>query len=542
MKIKVNYLGKTMYFDHKVSMKEVIGEDKNVIAVYANNLLREVSYVTNKNVTITPLTLKDPDGQHIYEASLRFILAMAIDTLEKEVNVKFMYGTSRSIFIKIIDSPYSLNTLCELLNNKLKEIVKNDYTFAREKFITDSSKYLEKKLPSYFLDILKYRPEKTFHIYTVNGYTNYMYSRLVPSTGYLDKYKLFVYGDDLVLQYPRSDCNGEIPAFIDSPMYKKILKRADEQAKVLGTDSVPGINKRITESDVDIISLSEAFHARQLTELGDLIYKRKDKLKFICIAGPSSSGKTTFANRLRIELLSRGLYPIKLSMDDYYKNREDQPLDEKGQRDFESIDAIDLVKFNEDIKSLALGKEVMLPKFNFETGHRENKGLFTLKKNELIIIEGIHALNERTTASISKEAKFNIFICPQAQININKYNPLSYTDIRLVRRIVRDNQFRSTSISETFALWPNVRKGEFKWIYSTQENADYVYDSFLYYELAAMRKHIYPLLNKIKPGDKYFTTAERIKRLLKFFVPIDETYIPCNSIIKEFIGGSCYKE
>lgn len=370
-----------------------------------------------------------------------------------------------------------------------------------------------------------------------------MYNRMVPSTGYISKWKLKFYYPGVIIQYPRPDCKGEIPLFEDAPTFGKTLKRAHQQAVITGADSIVGINKRIEEDGpIDVISLAEAGHARQLAELGDMIQMDIENVRLICIAGPSSSGKTTFANRLRIELLSRGIKPIRISLDDYYLPREKCPIDENGKIDLESVQALDIELFNQNMSDLISGLEVTLPKFDFQKGGRVDGRKLKLDNDQPIIIEGIHALNDIMTQSIPSHQKFKIFIAPQAQINIDNHNPLSLTDLRLLRRIVRDYKFRNSSAIETMSMWDSVRKGEFKWIYKTQEGANYVYNSLLSYELCAMKKYAMPLLQEIPIESEYYPLAERLIRMLKFFIDLPDEWVPCNSLLREFIGGSCYAD
>ena len=273
-----------------------------------------------------------------------------------------------------------------------------------------------------------------------------------------------------------------------------------------------------------------------------MIEDEKESIRLICIAGPSSSGKTTFANRLRIELLSRGIKPLRISMDDYYLDRGQTPLDEEGKPDFESVNALDIDLFNQNLADLIAGLEVELPKYDFMQGKRVKGRTITVPQDQPIIIEGIHALNEKLTTSIPAHQKFKIFIAPQSQVNIDNHNPMSLTDLRLLRRMVRDHQFRNSSALSTLEMWPSVRKGEFKWIYDTQEGANYVFNSFSAYELSVMKKYAMPLLEEIDPESEHFPVVERLIRMLKFFDDLPDKWVPCNSIIREFIGGSCYAD
>ena len=262
----------------------------------------------------------------------------------------------------------------------------------------------------------------------------------------------------------------------------------------------------------------------------------------VFIAGPSSSGKTTFANRLRIELLSRGISPIRISIDDYYLEKSKVPLGPDGAPDLENIAALDIEQFNDDMVALISGEEVDLPRFDFELGHQVFGRKVKLGKNQPIIVEGIHALNDSLTPSIPNTDKFKIFISPQAQINLDDHNPVSLTDLRLLRRLVRDKKFRGAPAEETFSMWPSVRAGEFKWIYAHQEGADFVFNSYLPYELPVMKNYAMPLLTAIDKDSPYFMIAERLIRMLKYFVALEDTWVPSNSLMREFIGGSCYKD
>ena len=393
------------------------------------------------------------------------------------------------------------------------------------------------------IKILKYRPEKTAHIYHCGDYRNYMYSRMVPSTGYIRKWIVRYYHPGMIIQYPRPEAGGEIPPFVASPTFGRTLKRAHEWAVATGCDNIVGINERIEkDGDVQFITLCEQNHNRQLCELGQMIEDEKDSIRLICIAGPSSSGKTTFANRLRIELLSRGIKPLRISMDDYYLDRAHTPIDEDGKPDFESVNALDIELFNQNLVDLISGLEVDLPKYDFKQGKRVVGRKIKLPDDQPIIIEGIHALNELLTSSVPAHQKFKIFIAPQSQVNIDNQNPMSLTDLRLLRRMVRDHQFRNSSAISTLEMWPSVRKGEFKWIYDTQEGANYVFNSFSAYELSVMKKYAMPLLEAIDPESEHWPVAERLIRMLKFFDDLPDKWVPCNSIIREFIGGSCYED
>ncbi|MBP5574552.1 MAG: nucleoside kinase [Bacilli bacterium] len=545
MAFKVLFNNQEKVYEQPVSVLDIVGKDKEIICANVNHRVRELTYMIDKDSEIVPLTCKDRDAMRIYESSLRFLVAMAMHNIHPHYQIRFAYNVSRSIFLQILNQGTSASgIMIKELIAEMNRLVDQDIPLVRQivskeeaaRIFTEDG-YQDK------VDILRYRPEKTAHIYHCGNYRNYMYSRMVPSTGYIKKWIVRYYHPGVIIQYPRPEANGEIPPFEDAPTFGKTLKRAHQWGLATGCDTIVGINERIEkDGDVEFITLCEQKHNRQLCELGQMIEDEKESIRLICIAGPSSSGKTTFANRLRIELLSRGIKPLRISLDDYYLDRGQTPLDEDGKPDFESIDALDVALFNQNLCDLIAGLEVELPKYDFMQGKRVKGRTLTVPQDQPIIIEGIHALNEKLTSSIPAHQKFKIFIAPQSQVNIDNHNPMSLTDLRLLRRIVRDHQFRNSSALSTLEMWPSVRKGEFKWIYDTQEGANYVFNSFSAYELSVMKKYAMPLLEEIETESEHFPVAERLIRMLKFFDDLPDTWIPCNAIIREFIGGSCYQD
>lgn len=549
MSFKVTYNGKTETFDKKVKVIDLLTDEqrkeRKIISSRVNNLIRELTYEIYYDAEVEFLTLEDHEAMKIYEASLRYIVAMAFRRCYPDLHIRFAYNQSRCISIHLLDPKVVSNTAMLIkINHEIEHIVKSDFPLKRMVVPNDEAKKIyEERGFDDKLAILPFRPEKTVHFYECDGYLDYMYSHLVPSTGYITDYKLRLYSPGFLLQYPRSETNGRIPPFEEAPTFSRTLKEAHDWAKIVGMDTVAKINQKIqTTPDVEFINICEARHNRMLAELGQLIEDDIEDIRLICVAGPSSSGKTTFANRLRIELLSRGISPIRISIDDYYKPKHLVPIDEDGEPDLESLGALDVELFNENMFDLINGNEVQLPKFDFKLGKRVPGRIVKLSTHQPIIIEGIHALNDKLTTSIPKSNKFKIFISPQMQINLDDHNPVSLTDLRLLRRIVRDQKFRKAPVEETLGMWPKVRAGEFKWIYSTQEGADYIFNSYLPYELPLMKKYAEPLLRTITKESPYFGVAERLLRMLKFFLPFSDNWVPSNSLMREFIGGSCYAD
>ena len=469
---------------------------------------------------------------------------MAFAKLYPELKIRLTRNMSRSTYLQILNKNVpATKKMRDAVEAEMRRIIAADIPLVRRSYEKAEAAEIYKKMGlEDKLEALAYRPETKVHLYECEGYFNYLASRMLPSTGFVKEFKLNLYVPGMILQTPRAEEGGVIPAFVDAPTYGRTLQEAHSWAELVNADTVVKINDHIHKDGViDFIQLCESRHNRMLCQLGDII-ENNDEIKIICVAGPSSSGKTTFANRLRIELLQRGLKPIRISMDDYYLTKDKAPKDEDGNPDLESIEALDIELFNQNMLDLINGEEVQLPKFDFKLGKRVPGRVLKVGNGEPIIIEGIHALNDRMTALIPRNQKFKIFIAPQAQINLDNHCPISTVDLRLLRRLVRDKQFRGASAEETIGMWPSVRRGEFKWIYETQEGADFVYNSMLPYELCVMKKYAQPLLEAVDTESEYFPVAERLLRMLKYFDNMPDEWVPCNSLMREFIGGSCYAD
>lgn len=361
---------------------------------------------------------------------------------------------------------------------------------------------------------------------------------MVYSTAYLSKFNLIYHHDGVIIQYPRSETNGEIPVFKNEKVYGETLKEARKWAKSINAQTVSQVNENVTKGNaIEFIEKCENRHNEMLKELADKITLNSN-IKLIAIAGPSSSGKTTFSNRLMSELISRGRKPITLSIDDYYLDRDLIIPDENGKIDLEHINTLDVELFNDHLTRLIKGEEVDIPHFDFKIKRRVKGGKLKINEGCPLIIEGIHALNEFLTSSIKKENKFKIYIAPHIQINLDNHNPISITHYRLIRRIVRDKQFRNSDAFRTLSMWESVRKGEFTWIYENQESADYVFNSELSYEICVLKKFALPILKEIKADNECYVLANKLIKLLKYFVEIDEKLVPNYSLLREFIGES----
>ena len=525
-------------------------EKTNYIVCRVGLQIKELNYALqerNNGMEIEFLGLENIEAGKAYEASLRFIIAMAFHNLYKDVDIRFSYNVSRAIFCQVLTPGFHLPRATDAIINEVKRIIKANLPIERVTVTIDEAKEIYKQYNHQDkLDILKYRPENTVHLYKCGDYYDYMHSYMVASTGCIKQYVIRPYSPGIIIQYPRYELNAKIPEFVEESTYGRTLKQAYNWSKKTKLQTVIEINAKVETNNVlDFVQMCEAKHNRMLVELGNNIEQDIENIRLIAIAGPSSSGKTTFCNRVRIELLSRGINPVMISMDDYYLEKEkiseiqNKPID---QLDLEHINCLDVDLFNKDLYDLINGEEVTLPRFNFQTGKREVGITIKVDSNSPIMIEGIHALNEKLTASIPKHQKYKIYIAPQAQINIDDHSPLNTTDLRLIRRIVRDMKYRNCPAAETIKMWQSVRNGEFKWIYPNQEDANYVFNSELAYELCVLRTKALPALREIKPTDPEFLVANRLIKYIKYFRPIDdESIIPCNSLLREFIGGSCFK-
>ncbi len=515
---------------------------KNYYTCKVNGRLRELTYPLNKNAEIEFLGIENTESMKTYEATLRYMVAKAFHELYPNVIIRFSYNVSRSIFVKsetpnfIIDMNVSNN-----IKKYIKKLVEEDLPIERVTVDLDEAERIYKEFNLHDkLDILAYRPETTVHLYKCGNYYNYMHAYMAPSTGYINKFEIRPYSPGLIIQYPRSEYNGEIPPFEESIVYGKTLKAASKWSHTINAETVDKINDRVTENTRDFIQICETKHNNMLAELSDMIAKDIENIRLILIAGPSSSGKTTFSNRLRIALMSRGITPYTISMDDYYIDRDKILPGPDGKLDLEDINTLDIELFNEHMYKLINGEEVDVPRFDFTIARRVKGHTVKVPENSPIIIEGIHALNEQMSSSIPKHQKFKIFISPQIQVNMDNHTPISTTDLRLLRRIVRDKEFRNASAEKTMDMWKSVRNGEFKWIYPHQEQSNYVYNSALSYELCVLKKYAMPLLKEISNESEFYITANRLIKYLKYFTEIEEDSIPCNSLIREFIGGSCF--
>lgn len=471
---------------------------------------------------------------------MRYLICMAFRRVYPDIQIKFTNSISMGIYGRGIKHPITRSML-EKVVVEMERIIGQDYPIVRRQIsIHDAINYYRKLNILDKVNTLKYRKERV-NVYECYGYRNYMYGYMIPSTQYLQEYEIHYLENGFLVQYPRREEKGEIPEFEDSPKFFDVLNESENFAGKLNADMIYKINQMIESGDAeDFVYKCEARHNQQLNELAHDIISR-EKTRLIAIAGPSSSGKTTFSNRLSITLNDLGIHPIMISIDNYYLHPDLAPKDEYGKADLEHIESLDIDLFNQNILDLINGKEVSLPIFDFTTKDRTWKEPIKIDSKTLIIVEGIHALNNQLTEIIPADNKYKVYISPFAQINIDNNNPINLTDLRLLRRIVRDLQFRNTSPERTLSMWPSVRRGEYKWIYPYLENSDYIFNSELTYEFSVLKKFAENALKHIKAESEYFVQANRLLKFLKYFDEIDASFVPQNSLLREFIGGSIFE-
>lgn len=547
--MKIKAFGEVKELENGLKLYEIAkkfkpNDYKKYLVAKINNELTELSKEINEDCDIEYLSLDSRDGMYVYQSTLRFLISYAIKKLYPKSEVIFYYSISRSLFCRPINigDPIDfkfMRKVQEVINDAVSKdliINKSCIDVSEAKKIYTAQNYYSK------VDLLDYRDDKTVNIYNMDGYNDYMYNYLTPSSSYIKNYKITLYSPGLIIQYPRAEIDGEIPEYKNEFVLGKTLIEEYSWDKITGIFTLADFNKLVDKGEhKELINLCETRHNNMLAELGNNIKQNIDNIKIICVAGPSSSGKTTFTNRLRIELLTKGIKPLMISLDDYYKN-SGYPLNEDGTPDFEHIEALDLDLFNEQILALISGEEVKLPTFDFKTRTTSFSDPIKLEENQPIMIEGIHALNDRLTSSIPANNKYKIYIAPHAHLHMDNQNPISMTEIRLIRRLVRDYNYRNSDPCQTINMWPSVRRGEFRWIYPYQEQADFVFNSELSYELAVLKKPALKILSSISKDKEEYVYAKKLINILKYFNEIDDKWIPCNSIIREFIGGSIFYE
>jgi uridine kinase len=516
--------------------------DVPVVLGKVNNRLYELGSAITHGGDFETVDITSRIGMMTYVRTLQFVLIKAVLDLFPSAKITIEHSLSKGLFGEIHKTPaLDIDDIYDI-KNRMREIIKEDIpirkiSLSKEKAVEIYRSYdMQDKVK-----LLKYVNAEEVKIYELDGRYDYFYGPIAYSTGVLKTFDLMYYEPGFILRYPTSDAPDRIPKFQEHKKLAKIYYEAEQWGKILGVGDVGALNDEVVNGDiVNLIRVAEALHEKKIAYIADMIHQR-EKVKLVLIAGPSSSGKTTFSKRLGIQLQVNGLIPIPISLDDYFVNREDTPRDEHGEYDFESIYALDLELFNKDLELLLQGEETEIPSFNFKTGKREWHGhKIKMPENGVMIVEGIHGLNEILTSSIDKDSKFKIYISPLTQLNLDDHNRISTTDVRMTRRIVRDYLSRGYGVEDTLKMWPSIKRGEEKNIFVFQEQADAMFNSNVVYELCVLKKFALAELNKIGPESSVYYEASRLRSFLNFFKEVDKDLVPDNSIIREFTGGSCF--
>lgn len=509
------------------------------VGATVNNIPQDLTYSLKKDCSIDLIDITSTLGQKIYKNSLSFLFLKAVyDTLNK-ASVTLSHTISKGQYCEIDGYDYISEDIINKIKNRMNELVDLNLPFSKMILTKEDAIELFNSIKKYdHVELLSTMYKETVNVYTLDGYITYFNDYIVPSTGYLKYFDIVSEDTGVVLLCPTKSNPEKIQDHIKQPKLLKSFEETKRWAKIMNIDTVSDLNKKILNGEHgELIRTVEALQEKKIADIAQNIFDLKKRV--VLIAGPSSSGKTTTSKRIETQLKVLGLSPISISLDDYFVNRENTPLDEFGEKDYESIYALDLKKFNEDICNLLKGNEIELPSYNFVTGQREYKGKkIKINSNQPIILEGIHGLNPLLTKEIDDKEKFKIYISPITQLNLDKHNRLSSTDCRLMRRIVRDFNFRGNSAKDTFKMWDSVRRGEDKNIFPYQEEANVIINSTLIYEIPVLKKYIEPLLIAVDTNNPYYVEAKRLLNTLTYFIGInDERDIPSTSIIKEFIGG-----
>lgn len=516
------------------------------VSAKVNNKVENLDFRVYYNKDIEFLDITSASGMRTYVRSLCFILVKAVDDLYPCGTISLEHPVSKGYFCKLhIDRTIGLDDVSRI-KKRMQEIIDEDLPITRyEQRTEDIIKIFQERGMTDKVKLLS-TSGKLYSFYHKLGDTvDCYYSSLVPSTGYIKKFDIVKYYDGLLLRIPNRKNPDKIEELIKQEKMLEVFQEHHRWNEILGISTVGDFNVACNEGHaIDLINVSEALQERKIVKIADEISARQtgdNRIKIILISGPSSSGKTTFSKRLSIQLMTNGLKPYPISLDDYFVNRDNTPLDEDGNHDFESLYAVDLPFFKEQLDTLLKGGEVELPKFNFTSGMRESSGTkFRLEDNMILILEGIHALNPELTPNIPADNKYKIYVSALTTILLDKHNYIPTTDNRLLRRIIRDSKYRGSSAEATISRWPSVRAGEEKWIFPYQENADAMFNSALLFELAVIKDHIEPILRKVPNNCPEYSEAHRLLHFLSYFVSIQDTELPPTSLLREFLGGSSF--
>ena len=546
--VKIN--GEDKFFDEGIQYQLIAEQyqrdyDSQIALVVVNGKIQELMKRLNKDCELEFVTYADVIGHKTYVRSAIMLMMKAIKDvagIEAAVNVKVEFTIGAGYYCSFKNGLKLDADTIEKVKDRMSELADKHIPVTKKAYHADDAMAIFREYGMKDKEkLFRYRRSSTINVYCLGDYYDYYYGYMLPNTGYIKWFDLFPYEEGMILLLPESEDPETLPEFVPREKLFRTLMRTGEWGMEMGIDTVGDLNDWICQGSIsDLILVQEALQERRIGEIARDI-SRREGVKFVMIAGPSSSGKTTFSHRLSIQLRTYGLKPHTIGLDNYYRNHEDTPLDEEGKPDYECLEALDVEQFNKDMSDLLAGKEVQLPTFNFKTGKREYTGKVTkLGTDDILVIEGIHGLNEKMSHSLPSESKFKIYISALTCLNIDDHNRIPTTDGRLLRRMVRDARTRGASAKKTIDMWSSVRRGEEKYIFPYQEEADAMFNSAMIYELAVIKQFAEPLLFNIRRGEPEYHEAKRLLKFLEYFVGVSSEELPKNSLCREFVGGSCF--
>lgn len=519
----------------------------HIILVKIDGKLEELGKKLKKDCRLEPVYFSDNPGYNSYRRSVSFLMMKAIYDLyprEEIGTVRVEFSAGSGYFCSFSGKITVDEAFAGAIEKRMREYVAEEIPITKE--VINTQEAIE-RFTEYGMkdkaELFRYRRASKVNIYSIGGFQDYYYGYMVPNTSYLKWFGLEPYEDGLMLQFPKKEEPTKVPKASFSRKVFEVLRKSEEWGKMLELSTVGELNNMISGGNLsEMILVQEAIQEKQIGDIAGMIAADPSK-RIVMIAGPSSSGKTTFSHRLSIQLRAHGLKPHPIACDNYFVEREETPLDSEGKYNFECLEAVDTRLFNDHMNRLLRGETVEIPEFNFITGKKEYKGkqVLTLGNEDVLVIEGIHCLNDALSYGLPAESKFKIYISALTMLNIDEHNRIPTTDGRLVRRMIRDARTRGSSAKNTIDMWASVRRGEEENIFPYQDDADVVFNSALIYELAVLKQYAEPLLFGITPEDPEYVEAKRLLKFLDYFVGVDSNLIPNNSILREFIGGSCFR-
>lgn len=544
--MNIIYQGRTKKIEKGLTVKEALKKEINenkyeVIGCLYNNDYSNLETEVEEGARIELIDISSKEGMKIYVRTIVYIMGKAFENLYNREKIMVEYQLGNAMYCKC-DNIQITDEFITKLKNEMQKIIEKDEKITKvEMTRKEAEKFYEENNSSRGRLQFDLKGNKPIYMYYCGNYYNYCYGTLANRTGIIKIFDVIKYGDGFLIRYPSSKEPTKMPEFHETKKLAWALEEFEKIHSVLDVLTVYKLNKAIEEDRIkDVIMLAEALHEKKIANIADDIAKRKN-VKMVLIAGPSSSGKTTFAQRLGIQLRLNGLKPVTISVDNYFVERQDTPRDENGEYNFECIEAIDLKLFNEHLVKLLNGEEIEVPEFDFNVGTKRYNGKkMRLAEDEILVIEGIHCLNDKLTSQISKDQKYKIYISALTVLNMDRYNRISTTDTRLIRRIVRDYQFRGYSALHTLNTWHKVTEGEEKNIFPYQESANTIFNTSLIYELNALKPIAMPLLQEITDEYREYAEAQRLINILKYFREVPKSYVPNNSLLKEFLGGGTF--